>query len=106
MSKKRKFLVINKIEKGYGEYDCLILPEEIRYLEEEPTNKITTMISHKVPVVEIGEIIILNDDGDSYGRDYLGNFKPSKWFIEWKEFDDLEEAITYSRSIYGTEETE
>jgi len=47
-------------------------------------------LSIRVKNFELGEILILDD----YGREIGGRGrKPSKWFVEHKEFDSLDEAI-------------
>ena len=57
----------------------------------------------RVPVFEPGEILIV----DETGREVAGYCrKPSKWMVEYEEFDNLEEAIKRAREImYGDEET-
>jgi len=57
----------------------------------------------KVPAFEVGEILIV----DETGREVAGHCrKPSKWMVEYEEFDNLEEAIKRAREImYGDEET-
>lgn len=53
----------------------------------------------RMEVFHAGEILILDESGREYG--YPGR-KPSKWFIETEEFDDLSEAI--ARSMTAQEE--
>lgn len=47
----------------------------------------------RYPVFHVGEILILDESGREFG--YPGR-KPSKWFIETEEFDDLDDAIRRS----------
>lgn len=50
-------------------------------------------------VFELGEIVIVND----YGREIVGKGrKPDKWWVEFKEFDKIEDAIKCSLKITGT----
>jgi len=86
---KRKFLVIDSEFDNGNTYDHIFL------------NNDGGMSTIRVRLFQIGRIIILNDRGSPYGRDYLFCEKPSKWFVTWKLFDDLEKAIKYSREVYN-----
>lgn len=47
-------------------------------------------------VFHLGEILIL----DEYGREIAGiQRKPSKWYVEYKEFDNLEDAVKLTKRI-------
>ena len=51
----------------------------------------------KVPVFQVGEVLILND----YGREipYPGR-KPSKWYVDYEMYDDLDAALERSRDVF------
>jgi len=50
----------------------------------------------RVPVFTVGEILIVDDSG----REVAGALrKPSKWWVEYEEFDDLREAIKRAREL-------
>ena len=93
------YLVITKIIEDYGGLDCLIMPtDELKIFgnEVEQNYKVPTIITHKVDVVKIGELLIMQTH--EFYRDIMG-FKPGKWGIEWKKFFDIEKAIEFSMKI-------
>ena len=55
----------------------------------------------RIPVFHVGEILILDDEN---GRElgYPGR-KPSKWYIEVEDFDDLDEAVARSLAVQEEE---
>jgi len=57
----------------------------------------------RTPVFEEGEILIV----DETGREVAGRCrKPSKWLVEYEEFDDLAKAVKRAREIIFKEEGE
>ena len=47
-------------------------------------------------VFEAGEILIVDDNGREVG--YPGR-KPSKWSVEYEEFDDLDKAVSAALAV-------
>jgi hypothetical protein len=48
------------------------------------------------PVFQLGEIVIVNSDGREVICD---GRKASKWFVEYEEFDNIEDAIRRSQEV-------
>lgn len=53
-------------------------------------------LSLRMPVFTLGEILVMDDSGREIGG--VGR-KPSKWDVECREFDSLEEAVEFARSL-------
>jgi hypothetical protein len=96
------FAVITKVPKVRegNEYDQILVEgydkdneEVIYHLPKEGVEYRmvdTKFINAKLPVFQLGEILIL----DKTGREAAGmGRKPSKWSVEVEEFNDLQEAI-------------
>lgn len=54
----------------------------------------------RFPVFHVGEILILDESGREYG--YPGR-KPTKWYIETEDFDNLDDAIKRSLTAQAEE---
>jgi len=55
--------------------------------------------SVRMPVFEIGEVLIVND----YGREIVGHGrKADKWDVDYEEFDTIEEAVVRAREVSFT----
>ena len=102
------FTVITKVPKiGEGNEHDLILVEDwdkgnesvcYRLPKEDQTYTMvdTKYVEAKLPVFHLGEILIL----DQNGREAAGmGRKPSKWSVEYKEFDTIEEAIECAKEL-------
>jgi len=102
------FAVINKVPKvGEGnEYDQILVEgwdetnENVCYYlpkEDETYSMVDTKyVEAKLPVFHLSEILIL----DQNGREVTGMMrKPSKWSVEFKEFNTLDKAIEYSKEL-------
>ena len=102
------FAVINKVPKvGEGnEYNQILVEgwdkvdESVYYYlpKEDETYRMvdTKYVEAKLPVFHLSEILIL----DQSGREVTGmKRKPSKWSVEFKEFNTLDEAIEYSKEL-------
>ena len=58
-------------------------------------------LDFRVQVFELGELLIL-DAPD--GREVAGKQRaPRKWYVEYEEFDDIEDAIKRSREVLDAE---
>jgi hypothetical protein len=58
------------------------------------------IIDVSLPVFDLGEVLIL----DNNGREATGRGrKPSKWSVEVEEFNNLNEAIEYSKKVLSEE---
>jgi hypothetical protein len=53
------------------------------------------LVACSVPVFKLGEILILND----HGRSIPDGRKPSKWFVEYEEFNDIEAAVRRAKEV-------
>lgn len=53
------------------------------------------LVACSVPVFKLGEILILNE----YGRSIPDGRKPSKWFVEYEVFDNIEAAIKRAKEV-------
>ena len=77
--------------------DLLTHKRTIEIIEESRKEDSDVMyLNVKLKVFELGEILIL----DSYGREFGGaGRKPSKWFVEYKMFDEIDKAIDCALKI-------
>jgi hypothetical protein len=70
---------------------------EIGPEENMETIKAKDLIWAKLPVFDLGEILILDSP---YGREVCGRGrKPSKWFVEFEHFTKLEYAVKRSQAL-------
>jgi hypothetical protein len=106
-----KFAVITKIPADGNCSDELLVPRKFKTgwdsggeVEEElfttidnPTAEdVIRMIRVRLPVFSLGEILIVND----IGREFAGKGrKPSKWNVEYEEFDTIEQAIDRAKAL-------
>jgi hypothetical protein len=78
-------------EEGFPTY------REIGPEEDMGDMKANDLIWAKLPVFDLGEILILDSP---YGREVCGRGrKPSKWFVEFEHFTKLEYAVKRSQSL-------
>lgn len=52
------------------------------------------------PVFSLGEILILDSE---YGRSIPDGRKPSKWFVSYECFENLEDAVKRSKEVYNAQ---
>ena len=102
------FAVITKVPKARegNEYDQILVHgwdetnEEVIYhypKENERYSMIETpFVNAKLPVFHLGEILILDNSGREVGGLCR---KPSKWSVEFQEFDNLDEAVQKSKNL-------
>lgn len=77
----------------------MMLANQVNEMGLSSMSKIEGLLHVKRNVFTKGEIVILND----YGREVCGQGrKPSKWFIEYEELDNIDDAI--ARAVEVTKE--
>ena len=102
------FAVITKVPKVRegNEYDQILVEgwdedneEVIYHLPKEDVEyraADTKYVNAKLPVFQLGEILIL----DNNGREVNGvGRKPSKWSVEYKTFNNIDEAVQMSKNL-------
>jgi hypothetical protein len=87
-------------ELGYLWYDSEGVMYTVRGLDLDTSDFHTPLTSesnkYKVPVFEVGEIVICDDSGREV---CYPERKPSKWDIEYEVFDNLDDAIKCSQEF-------
>ena len=100
------FAVITKVPKpGEGNEGHVVLVKDWDKDNEEQIYRFSTIedfdnpndyIEAKIPVFNLGEVLILNDSG----REVAGmQRKPSKWSVEVEEFDNLDDAVKKAQEV-------
>ena len=105
---KIKYCVLTKVpsdeDKEGNLYDDVIYYDKSlkkwRLVGEGDCGEAKNWKSIKLPVFALGEILILDETGREIGGDRR---KPSKWFVEYKEFYNVEEAIKCSEEVHKKE---
>lgn len=54
----------------------------------------------RTPVFAVGELLVLNESGREVGAN---GRKPSKWFVEVEEFDNIDDAVRRAREVMEAE---
>ncbi len=108
-NRKISYAVITKVPGKYeegNEYDRFVEASDIRTDMSYPKGKCIHFPESfiiKDTVFELGEIMVLNE----YGREISGRQrKPGKWYVDYKEFDDIKKAIRCARDVMRKEEKE
>lgn len=102
-----KFYVIDKIN-GENYYDDLgyeakqygrkivVIPDDIDKIEKMDM-KLWRGV--KQECFRLGEIIIVDDESGREIEWPWGGRAPRKWDVEWREFDDIQKAVRYSKKV-------
>lgn len=74
--------------------------EETGYLEPVVPVDLMLSLNLRAEVFSLGEIVVLDGGEREIGGE---GRKPSKWFIEYETFDDIDAAIARSREVTEAE---